>query len=145
MVVDYEAQTLPKIASQARKSSGLETSFEQTQSVPTLQLKWTLQNSRDQGLSDESVSSQLQMLNKALTRLEEEGFSSSPGAYHMESIERPRKRGGRIIGGGNKRLSYVEHSYKQLTNDTYSSDSLRPVKPTPHLDTWVMQQSSQGL
>lgn len=102
------------------------------QSVPTLQLKWTLQNPQAQGLSD-PVSDQLLTLNAALTRLEEEtGFS--PGTYNVESIERPRKRGGRVVG---KRLSYVEHSYKQLTNNTYStsnSSTLYPVKAVVSLD-----------
>ena len=102
------------------------------QSVPTLQLKWTLQNPQAQGLSD-PVSDQLLTLNAALTRLEEEtGYS--PGTYHMESIERPRKRGGRVVGN---RLSYVEHSYQQLTNDTYSSNSssVHPVKAVTNLDS----------
>lgn len=102
-----------------------------------MQLKWTLQNPKAQGLSD-PVSNQLVTLNAALTRLEEEtGFSSStPGAYQVESIERPRKRGGRVLGN---RLSYVEHSYNQLTNDTYSSNSssLRPVKATIDLDSFT--------
>lgn len=103
------------------------------QSVPALQLKWTLQNAKE--LSD-PIGNQLVTLNAALTKLDEEsGFSSTPGAYNVESIERPRKR----VAGIVKRLSYVEHSYKQLTNDTYSSNCLHPVKATRRLDTWVKQ------
>ena len=88
---------------------------------------------KPQELSD-PVSNQLDVLNAAMIQLnEEEGFaSSSPGTYHVESIERPRKRGGRV----SKRLSYVEHSYNKLTNDTYSG-SLHHVQASPNLDTWV--------
>lgn len=102
--------------------------------MPTLQLKWSMQNS--QVLSD-PVSNHLVALNTALTRLDENTpFSSTPAAY--QSIERPRKKGGRVV----KRLSYVEHSYNKLTNDTYSSgsSSMRPVQASPDLDAWVMQQ-----
>jgi hypothetical protein len=98
-----------------------------------LQLKWTLQNPKAQGLSD-PVSDQLLTLNAALNRLDEEN-ALSPGAYHMESIQRPRKKGGRVVSGN--RLSYVEHSYNQLTNDTYSSSNsstVYPVKAVTNLD-----------
>ena len=94
-----------------------------------------MQNS--QAVAD-PVSNHLVTLNTALTRLDENNpFSSTPEAYHMQSIERPRKKGGRIV----KRLSYVEHSYNKLTNDTYSSasSSLRPVQASPDLDSWVAQ------
>ena len=94
-----------------------------------------MQNS--QMISD-PVSNHLVALNSALTRLDEENaFSSTPEAYNMQSIERPRKRGGRIV----KRLSYVEHSYNKLTNDTYSSgsSSLQPVHASPNLDSWAGQ------
>lgn len=105
--------------------------------MPSLQLKWALQNPQAQGLSD-PVSNQLLTLNAALTRLEEEDPSSSSGAgpYAVESIERPRRRGGRGRLSGN-RLSYVEHSYNQLTNDTYSANSLHPVKATAQLEAWA--------
>lgn len=103
--------------------------------MPTLQLKWSMKNSSQ--VLPNPVSDHLVTLNTALTRLDEENafFSTpNPEAYHMQSIERPRKRGGRIV----KRLSYVEHSYNKLTNDTYSSgsSSLQPVQATPNLDTW---------
>lgn len=85
-------------------------------------------------------------LNAALNRLnEDENFSSQPGGtYHVESIERPRRRALRTSNAaaaaaerGSKRLSYVEHAYQQLTNDTYSSNSLHPVEATSQLETWV--------
>lgn len=84
---------------------------------------------------------QLETLNEALNRIEEEdGYSSVP--YNVESIERPTRRreraGSRHVS---QRLSYVEHTYNQLTNDTYSSISdasaVGPVRHTHCLDTWA--------
>ncbi len=73
------------------------------------------------------VNDRLAALNQALARMEEE---SGPD-YSMESIERPRKR-----NDIKRRLSYVEHSYNKLTNDTYSSDSIGGIRNTVHLDHW---------
>ncbi len=73
------------------------------------------------------VNDRVAALNRALARLQEEG----PG-YSVESIERPRKRSSEI----KKRLSYVEHSYQRLTNDTYSTDSIRDTRNSVKLDTW---------
>ena len=69
------------------------------------------------------VDSQLLALNKALTQLGAEHTvpTGRPMSYHVESIERPRKRHG--VKNGRNRLSYVEHSYNQLTNDMYSANS----------------------
>ncbi len=80
------------------------------------------------------VSNQLVTLNAALIRLdEEEGFSTSPGNYYAESIERQRPK-----KGGTSRLSYVEHSYNKLTNEVYSRDSIvHSVDVSHDLDTWV--------
>ena len=73
------------------------------------------------------VNNRLAALNRALARMEEE---EGPD-YSMESIERPRKR-----NEIKKRLSYVEHSYNKLTNDTYTSDSIHGTRNTVHLDDW---------
>jgi len=87
------------------------------QSVPILQAK---QLHRIVTESPDPVNSQLMALNKALVQLSDEGPlpNGRPMTYHMESIERPRKRKG--VKNGRNRLSYVEHSYNQLTNDMYS-------------------------
>ena len=83
------------------------------------------------------VNDQLAALNEALTILDdEEGGETGGRGYSVESIERPRRRaGGKIV----KRLSYVEHSYQRLTNDTYSTSSSlnKAIRNTTHLDEWV--------
>ena len=76
-----------------------------------------------------AVSSRLAALNEALSKIEEDGNGDRPVShYAVESIERPKRK---VIAAGvkiNKRLSYVERSYNQLTNDMYSDSSL--VSPT---------------
>lgn len=99
------------------------------QSVPTLMMNGSLSHDNIHGdQSDHKVNSQLAALNEAFSRLEEEGGTGT-GYYNAESIERPRRKGGKIV----KRLSYVERSYKKLTNETYSSGSLGPTKNTTNL------------
>ncbi len=74
------------------------------------------------------VDHQLLALNKALIQLSNEESlppTGRPLTYHVESIERPRKKNG--IKNGRNRLSYVEHSYNQLTNDVYSSGNSFPL------------------
>ena len=80
------------------------------------------------GVTTPAVSSRLAALNEALSKIEEDGNGDTPVShYAVESIERPKRK---VIAGAkvNKRLSYVERSYKQLTNDMYSDSSL--VGPT---------------
>lgn len=88
-------------------------------------------NNRLAAHTEHKVNTQLAALNEALTRLEEEGGGGT-GYYNAESIERPRRKGGQIV----KRLSYVERSYKKLTNETYSSGSgsLGPIENTIDLN-----------
>lgn len=81
-------------------------------------------NGPQEGLPDNDsaqIDENLFALNRTMSELDEEA-----------NPERPRK-GGKIV----RRLSYVEHSYKQLTNDTYSANSLgRTQNTTDLLDDW---------
>ncbi len=101
--------------------------------LPTLQSDPALKsvNGDKQGslpVKEKFVNDRLAALNRALARLDEEAGPN----YSVESIERPRKKSSEI----KKRLSYVEHSYNRLTNDTYSTDSIRETRNTVHLDDW---------
>lgn len=104
-----------------------------------MQAKWNKKDPVPPDTSD-PVSNQLLALNRALTQLNEDDDAlpnSRPVSYHVESIERPRKRSGGGRKGIGDRLSYVEHSYNRLTNDMYSSKSLYPVEHSHDLDAWA--------
>ena len=92
------------------------------------------QNNKLAAHTENKVDTQLAALNEAFSKLEEEGGGGG-GYYNAESIERPRRRGGKIV----KRLSYVERSYKKLTNERYSSESgsLGPTENTTNLTTYA--------
>lgn len=89
-----------------------------SQSVPVL-------NGPQEGLLDatgDPVEKNLVLLNRTMSELDKEA-----------NPERPRK-GAKIV----RRLSYVEHSYKQLTNDVYSADSLGHTQNTTDLlNDWL--------
>lgn len=119
--LNYPAKTIPRDSSSSRlrnrKSSpaqlefSTKTSFEQTQSEPTISARHS---------EGSAVDDHLATLNEALSQL------------HQEANPRPKKRSGRIV----RRLSYVERSYHQLDNDDYY-DMLDSATNTLDLDHWA--------
>ncbi len=127
---DYPAQTLPKTKSiyshQHKHTNGGITpldenalTYEQTQSLPALGGE-----SRRYSEGD-TVGTHLAMLNKAMSHLDSE---LNPVPF------RERPRGGTKIV---RRLSYVEHSYHQLTRDTHSNGTVTPASNTVDVDDWA--------
>ena len=91
-------------------------------------------------MTSPAVGSHLAALNEALSKIEEDGNGDTPTSpYAMESIERPKRRRVAGVKVTRKRMSYVERSYKQLTNDMYSESSLvGPTETTTtDLNEWV--------
>ena len=111
---NYPTQTIPRDTSGWRNPA-FEKAFEQTQSVPVLNTSRRPYSASDAlGLGDN-----LALLNEAMSQLDREA--------------NPRRQG-KI----NRRLSYVEHSYKQLTNDTYMTGSfMQSTSNTLDLDQWA--------
>ncbi len=129
---DYPAQTLPKAkqihvdAHRQRYPEGstipkrTALTYEQTQSVPALD-----DASRRYSEGD-VVDTHLARLNEAMSHLDRE-------VNPVPIRERAQSSGAKIV----RRLSYVEHSYHQLTKDSRSSNSLMPASNTVDLDEWA--------
>ena len=109
------------------------------QSVPVLKM-----NGLHRDALEFPVDGQLAALNEVMTQLDKVLAESEEEEEEEEEEVRAKaaaKSGGGGGGGGsgniNQRLSYVEHSYQQLTNDTYSADSLGHTQNTTDLNMWV--------
>ena len=110
---NYPTRTIPRDAS-GWSDPTFEKAFEQTQSVPVLT------SPRRPYSESDALGDHLALLNEAMSQLDRE--------------MNPRRH-----ANINRRLSYVEHSYKQLTNDTYMSGSsfVQSASNTLDLDQWA--------
>ena len=111
--LNYPTQTIPRETS-GWSNPNFEKAFEQTQSVPALA------SPRRPYSESDALGDHLALLNEAMSQLDRE--------------VNPRRH-----ANINRRLSYVEHSYKQLTNDTYNMSGSSFVQSTTNaldLDQW---------
>ena len=119
------SRTLPRDAPHKRASIAplnagfsIVTSFEQTQSSSHLH------ESKRRSSDGDTVDDPLSRLNRALSLIQN-------GAGGTVLVDEP-------MGGRERRLSYVERSYQQLTSETYSRDSLaQATMAAMDVDEWA--------